>query len=133
MTDTPRTDALAAALLFGNATSSMFDHARELERELAAAQAAALHAQAHCLEAQQRAADLQLRFSDASSRAERMRQHILRKVVGRLCEPSGRVTGEWGCGMCGGVGKGPASGEYDPSTIKHEPDCMLVPLPEAPK
>lgn len=61
-------------------------------------------------------------------RAEEMRLHILRRVAGRLCEPSGRVTGEWGCGMCGGVGKGPWSGEYDPNVIQHEADCMLRPL-----
>jgi hypothetical protein len=61
-------------------------------------------------------------------RAERMRQHILTKVVGRLCEPNGRVTGEWGCGMCGGVGMGPRDGTRALDTIKHEPDCMLNPL-----
>jgi hypothetical protein len=61
-------------------------------------------------------------------RAERMRQHILTKVVGRLCEPvTGRSAG-WGCGLCGGQGKGPADGTRDLEAITHEPDCMCVPL-----
>lgn len=71
------------------------------------------------------------RPDDLRERAERMRQHILTKVVSRLCDvPSGKFHGEWGCGLCGGVGKGPATGVRDFSTIAHEPDCMCVPLPD---
>jgi hypothetical protein len=65
-------------------------------------------------------------------RAERMRQHILTKVVGRLCEPSGRVTGEWGCGLCGGVGRGPADGTRDLESIVHAEDCMGAALAKNP-
>lgn len=65
---------------------------------------------------------------DLRERAERMRQHILTKVVGRLCEPgTGRSAG-WGCGLCGGEGKGPADGTRDLEAITHEPDCMCAPL-----
>lgn len=61
-------------------------------------------------------------------RAERMRRHILTKVVGRLCEPgTGRFAG-WGCSLCGGEGKGPADGTRDLEAITHEPDCMCAPL-----
>lgn len=70
---------------------------------------------------------------DLLERAERMRQHILTKVVGRLCEPgTGRVAG-WGCGLCGGSGKGQLDGTRDLECIAHEPDCMCLPLGAPPK